>query len=116
MATLTGRMAEATERETFDHEAALDDPDLVGLDIGRLLVRRLIEDVKQNAFLQADYYGRTGYMVTQAVDKVTALIHILACYVVSTDSISIIGELPGGCAIVRRQATLGGNSLSVGRG
>ena len=89
----TASVGEVIEQATFDPEAALDDPDLVGLDIGHPLVRRLIEEVKQNAFLQADHYGRTAYMVTQAVDEVTALIHILARYVVNTDPISIIEEL-----------------------
>jgi ERCC4-related helicase len=89
----TASVGEVIERATFDPEAALDDPDLVGLDIGHPLVRRLIEEVKQNAFLQAEHYGRTAYMVTSAVDEVTALIHILARYVVNTDPISIIEEL-----------------------
>ena len=89
----TASVGEVIERATFDPEAALDDPDLVGLDIGHPLVRRLIEEVKQNAFLQADHYGRTAYVVTQAVEEVTALIHILARYVVNTDPISIIEEL-----------------------
>ena len=110
----TASVGEVIERATLDPEAALDDPDLVGLDIGHPLVRRLIEEVKQNAFgfdtpdfdtlrysaqaatqpkLQAEHYGRTAYVVTPAVDEVTALIHILARYVVNTDPISIIEEL-----------------------
>ena len=89
----TASVGEVIERATFDPEVALDDPDLVGLDIGHPLVRRLIEEVKQNAFREAEHYGRTAYVVTQAVDEVTALIHILARYVVNTDPISIIEEL-----------------------
>lgn len=89
----TASVGEVIERATFDPEAALDDPDLVGLDIGHPLLRRLIEEVKQNAFLQAEHYGRTAYVVTRAVNEVTALIHILARYVVNTDPISIIEEL-----------------------
>ena len=44
---------------------------------------------------KAEPYGSMAYMVTQAVEEVTVLIHILARYVVNTDSISIIeGLLP----------------------
>jgi len=89
----TASVGEVIERATFDPEAALDDPDLVALDIGHPLVRRLIEEVKQNAFLQTEHYGRTAYVVTRAVNEVTALIHILARYVVNADPISIIEEL-----------------------
>jgi hypothetical protein len=43
--------------------------------------------------LQTAEYGRTAYMVTPAVDEVSALIHILARYVVNTGPISIVEEL-----------------------
>ncbi|MFQ5472979.1 MAG: helicase-related protein, partial [Dehalococcoidia bacterium] len=100
----TASVGDVIERATFDPEEALDDPDLVVLDIGHPLVRRLIEEVKQNAFRSvvslsnrargdAREYGRTAYMVTPAVDEITALIHILARYVVHTDPVSIIEEL-----------------------
>jgi ERCC4-related helicase len=94
----TASMGEVIERTTFDPEWALDDPDVTLLDVGHPLVRRLIEEVKQNAF-RADgvgdkiHYGRTAYVVTPDVDEVTALFHLLARYVVNTEPVSIVEEL-----------------------
>jgi len=107
----TASVGDVIERATFDPEWALDDPDVTLLDVGHPLVRRLIEEVKQNAFraqiapgeprasgepLAEDsgvHYGRTAYVVTPDVDKVTALFHLLARYVVNTDPTSIVEEL-----------------------
>ena len=60
---------------------------------GHPLVRRLIEEVKQSAFRDTDRYGRTAYMVTDAVDEVTALFHVLTRYLVNTEPTSIVEEL-----------------------
>ncbi len=89
----TASMGEVIERATFDPEWALDDPDVTLLDVGHPLVRRLVEEVKQNAFREVEHYGRTAYAVTPDVDEVTALFHLLARYVVNTEPTSIVEEL-----------------------
>ncbi len=97
----TASVGGVIERATFDPEWALDDPDVTLLDVGHPLVRRLIEEVKQNAFRLEPaagasaplHYGRTAYLVTPDVDRVSALLHVLARYVVNTDPTSIIEEL-----------------------
>ncbi|MFW6135963.1 MAG: helicase-related protein [Chloroflexota bacterium] len=101
----TACVGDVIERATFDPEWALDDPDLTLLDVGHPLVRRLIEEVKQNAFREGlaererlakgerGHYGRTPYVVTPDVGEVTALFHLLARYVVNTDPTSIVEEL-----------------------
>jgi len=89
----TASMGEVIERATFDPEWALDDPDVTLLDVGHPLVRRLIEEVKQNAFREVEHYGRTAYVVTPDVEVVTALFHLLARYVVNTEPTSIVEEL-----------------------
>jgi hypothetical protein len=96
----TASVGEVIPRATFDAELALDDPDLTLLDVGHPLVRRLIEEVKQNAFRaegnrQGFPYGRTAAIVTRDVTEVTALFHLLARYVVNTQPTSIVeGLLP----------------------
>lgn len=89
----TASVAKVIDRATFDPEWALDDPDLTLVDVGHPLGRRLIEEVKQNAFREKDHYGRTAYIVTQDVSEVTALFHLLARYVVNTEPTSIVEEL-----------------------
>jgi superfamily II DNA or RNA helicase len=89
----TTSVGEVIERATFDAEWAVDDPDLTVLDIGHPLIRRLIEEVKQNAFREKEHYGRTAYVVTPDVDEVTALFHALARFVVNTEPTSIVEEL-----------------------
>jgi hypothetical protein len=82
----TASVGEIIERATFDPEWALDDPDVALLDVGHPLVRRLIEEVKQQAHsprrdVPAErLYGSTAYVVTPDVEKVTALFHLLARY------------------------------------
>jgi len=80
-------------RATFDPKAAQDDPDLIVLDIGHPLVRRLIEIVKQEVFLPGPIYGRTAAMVTPEVTETTAVFHLLARYAVKTNPMSIIEEI-----------------------
>lgn len=89
----TASMGEVIERATFDPEWALDDPDVTLLDVGHPLVRRLIEEVKQNAFREVEHYGRTAYVVTPDAEEMTALFHLLARYVVHTEPTSIVEEL-----------------------
>jgi hypothetical protein len=89
----TASMGEVIERATFNPEWALDDPDVTLLDVGHPLVRRLIEEVKQNAFREVEHYGRTAYVVTPDANEVTALFHLLVRYVVNTEPTSIVEEL-----------------------
>jgi superfamily II DNA or RNA helicase len=95
----TASVGEVIERATFDPEWALDDPDVTLLDVGHPLVRRLIEEVKQQAFSPRRdvpperLYGRTAYLLTPDVKEVTALFHLLARYVVNTQPTSIVEEL-----------------------
>ncbi len=89
----TASVGEVIERATFDAEWALGDPDLTLLDVGHPLVRRLIEEVKQNTFREVEHYGRTAYVVTPDVEEVTALFHLLTRYVVNTKPTSIVEEL-----------------------
>ena len=99
----TASVGEVIARATFDPEWALDDPDLTLLDVGHPLVRRLIEEVKQDTFRVEGNrrrgnpcgcpYGRTAYAVTPDVDEVMALYHLLVRYVVNTEPASIVEEL-----------------------
>jgi len=124
----TASVGDVIERATFDPEWALDDPDVVLLDVGHPLVRRLIEAVKQQGFVvdasaqgivvgasapfpaPFPHFGRTAYVVTPDVDEVTALFHLLARYVVHTEPTSIVEELlPVGVPVY------GGPASSVSR-
>ncbi|MDX9831669.1 MAG: helicase-related protein [Anaerolineae bacterium] len=94
----TASVGDVIERATFDPEWALDDPGVTLLDVGHPLVRRLVEEVKQQTFRvgahgDASHYGRTAYLVTSDVDAVTALFHLLVRYVVNTEPASIVEEL-----------------------
>jgi hypothetical protein len=66
---------------------------LIADDVGHPVGRRLIEEVKQNAFRDTAHYGRTSYLVTPDVREVTALFHLLSRYVVNTDPTAIIEDL-----------------------
>ncbi len=83
------------ERATFDPQAALDDPlKLTLLDLGHPLVQRLVDVVKTSAFRESgERYGRTASLITKAAKETTALLHLLARYVVGTTPLSIVEEL-----------------------
>ena len=86
------------ERASFDPQRALDDPDVTLIDVGHPLVRRLIEEVKQDAFRSkgvtpGGFYGRTAYRVSREAQEVTAVFHLLVRYVVETSPAAIIEEL-----------------------
>lgn len=89
----TAAVGPVIQRATFDAEWGMKDPDVTVLDLGHPLVRKLIEEVKQSAFRDADHYGRTAYIITPDVDEVTALFHLLVRYVVNTEPKSIVEEL-----------------------
>lgn len=79
---------------TFDPEAALDDPDLALIDLGHPLVRRLIELARLELFRAgSEQYGRSAYGVSPAVGQVTALLHVLARYVVASEPPNIVEEM-----------------------
>jgi len=81
------------QNATFSPEAALADPDLVVLDIGHPLVRRLINIVREDFFQAGANNGRTSAMVTDAVQHVTVLCHYLVRYIVGRDSHSVVEEM-----------------------
>jgi superfamily II DNA or RNA helicase len=87
-------------RATFDAQKALDDPDVVALDLGHPLVRRLLDVIKQEAFLGGDHYGRASALTVREAEEVTAVFHLLARYVVGTEPRQIIEELiPAGTPV-----------------
>ncbi len=94
-ALLVQGVANPIERATFDPQAALDDPlNLTLLDLGHPLVQRLIDVVKTSAFRDSgERYGRTSSLITRAARETTALLHLLARYVVGTTPLSIVEEL-----------------------
>ncbi len=92
-ALASGAVSRVIERAAFDPELGLADPDVTVLDLGHPLVRRLVEEVKQDAFRPGDHYGRTAAMVTPAVSEVTAVYHLLVRYVVNTSPLSLLEEL-----------------------
>jgi len=108
----TASVRTVIERATFDAERGIDDPDVTVLDIGHPLVRRLIEEIKQNSFRETRHYGRTSYVVTPDVDEVTALFHLLARYVVNTDPTAIVEELVPVAVPVYGGATLDGEATA----
>lgn len=92
---LPGLGAEIT-RATF--EPLKDGADMVGLDLGHPLVRRLIDLIKREAFEavndgSAPHYGRTAVMLTQGAPEVTALYTLLVRYVVGTQPPQILEDL-----------------------
>lgn len=81
------------EKATFDPKVAIHDPDVIVLEVGHPLVRRLIEVVKDVSWREERHYGRTAYRVTPDVKETTALMHVLARYQVQTTPVTIIEEL-----------------------
>jgi len=81
------------EHATFDPSIGLDDPDVEVLDLGHPLVRRLIELVKQSAFIENEDYGRTSVLFSPSINTPTAFLYYLVRYAVHTDPMSIIEEL-----------------------
>ncbi len=94
-AVQTAGQAEVLPRVTFDAAWGLRDAAVTVLDLSHPVVRRLIAEVKRQAFRApaAAHYGRTAYLVTAAVAEVTAVFHLLARYVVQTTPPAIVEEL-----------------------
>jgi hypothetical protein len=89
----TSSTGAVVSRATFDAEKALDDPDVVALDLGHPLVRRLLDVIKQEAFMGGAHYGRATALTVREAEEVTAVFHLLARYVVGTDPRQIVEEL-----------------------
>lgn len=83
------------ERVTFEPQS--DGSDVIGLDLGHPLVRRLIEMTKREAFepdpSDATRYGRTAVMLTKDAPEVTALYTLLVRFVVGTQPPQILEDL-----------------------
>ena len=80
----TASVGRTIERATFDPAYGLDDPDVITLDLGHPLVRRLVELVKQETFRPSEeHYGRTSYYVVEEAEQVSMVFHLLARYAVA---------------------------------
>lgn len=89
----TARTGDTIDRATFDPQRAPEDPDIQLINLGHPLVRRIIRAVKEGAFLPGPIYGRTAYRVTSAAGEVTAVLHVLARYIVETQPPQVVEEL-----------------------
>ena len=83
-------------RVTFDPQ--MEGSDLLGLDLGHPLVRRLIELTKREAFQaepggQSNRYGRTAVVLTKDAPEVTALYTLLVRFVTGTKPPQILEDL-----------------------
>lgn len=93
---------EEINQASFDPKVALRNADVVQLNAGHPLVRRVIELIRQSAFEGlGSGYGRTAAIATAETNKVMVLYHFLARFTVNTRSVSIIEEIvPVGCDLV----------------
>ncbi|MDF0591838.1 helicase-related protein [Candidatus Methanocrinis natronophilus] len=100
---------EVIEQASFDPKVALRNTDVVQLNAGHPLVRRVIELIRQSAFEgMGAGYGRSAAAATADVAKVMLLYHFLARFTVNTKPPSVIEEIvPVGCDLV------GGTVLSA---
>lgn len=89
----TSRTGTVIEKATFDPEKALGNPDIICLDLGHPVVRRLLELVKLSAIKNEGFYGRTARYCIGDVREVTAVIHILVRFVVHAEPVHIIEEM-----------------------
>jgi ERCC4-related helicase len=87
----------STELERVTFEPQKDGSDVIGLDLGHPLVRRLIEMTKREAFepdpKDSTRYGRTAVMLTKDAPEVTALYTLLVRFVVGTQPPQILEDL-----------------------
>jgi len=85
--------AEVIPRAAFDARAGVEDPDVEVIDLGHPLTRRIIQLVREQAFLPGDLYGRTTYRRVAGLREVTGVLHVLARFVVETSPRTIVEEL-----------------------
>ncbi len=76
---------------TFDPRIARDEPDLELLDLAHPLVRRLIEQVRDAA--AGSQRGRVSARGSREVREVTAILHVLARFVTSSETPVVMEEL-----------------------
>lgn len=81
------------ERVSFNPEDGLTHPDVVVLEIGHPVVRRLIETVKSDFFDKDGNYGRTAAFFSNDVSSVTFLYHVLVRFTVGRKEKRIVEEL-----------------------
>lgn len=85
--------ADLFARAAFDARAGVDDPDIEVIDLGHPLTRRIIQLVREQAFLPGDLYGRTTYRRIAGINEVTSMIYVLARFVAETRPRTIVEEL-----------------------
>lgn len=81
------------KRAAFDARAGVDDPDVDVIDLGHPLTRRLIQLIREQAFLPGALYGRTSSRRVKEVQEVTSVLHVLARLVVGTKPQTIVEEM-----------------------
>lgn len=81
------------EKVSFDPEDGLTDPDVIVIEIGHPLVRRLIDLVKAEFFINKGSYGRNAYYFSDKVDSVHFIYHALIRYIVGYKDKRVIEEL-----------------------
>lgn len=94
------------DRATFDSKVALENPDIVQLNVSHPIVKRLLELAKYSIFdVQSDDYGRTAVITTPEVAKLTALYHFLVRFTVGTNPPSVIEEMiPVACNLIDKES------------
>ena len=78
---------------SFEAERGLDNTEVDVLDLGHPLVRKLIDLMKEGLFEKGGKYGRTAYKANPQFGEVSALVWVLARFVVNTSPVSVIEEL-----------------------
>jgi superfamily II DNA or RNA helicase len=81
------------KKVTFDPKEGLQYPDAIVLEVGNPVVRKLIETVKGEFFNANSAYGRTGYFISNDVEAITFIYHVLARFTVGMDNKRVIEEL-----------------------
>jgi len=81
------------ENCTFDKNYAAKNPGTELLDLSHPLVSRLVQMLKQQAYLNDNQYGRTAYKISDTIAKPIAILKVLVRYVVGTEQPSVIEEI-----------------------
>lgn len=80
-------------KATFEPRKALADPELIVLDLGHPLIKRLIDLVREDFFTVGKFYGRVAAFIKPEIDEVSVVYHYLVRFVIKTNPISVIEEL-----------------------
>jgi superfamily II DNA or RNA helicase len=81
------------KKVTFDPKKGLQYPDSIVLEVGNPIVRKLIEIVKGDFFNNNGDYGRTAYFISDEVEMITFIYHILARFTIGHENKRVIEEL-----------------------